>query len=243
MDVTETTIGSGEKWLELFTVNGAGNHRWGIWNTGKADATGGIRLRAQAAEGTPDDGHVWNDSTQKALGSYLAGVKQIQSAVLFTQTAQKAFSNTTTATTLFGAGVGTLTAPANFFMAGKTVRVCLKGTWGWSTGTVTITLSVGASNLAEVSFTPITGFTGKPFRIEADITCRSTGSPCTLITSIMIDTFRDNTTHGSNYASGDVRSGNYTTTGSGAIDVKMQFGTAHADNAVNVELATVEVLN
>jgi hypothetical protein len=64
-------------------------------------------------------------------------------------TTVKTTANTTTATTIFGTGVGTLTLPANFAVAGRTVRIRAGGIYSTDGAgrTIAFTMKFGATRL------------------------------------------------------------------------------------------------
>lgn len=70
-----------------------------------------------------------------------AGITQTLESVIFSQTATRTITNTTTETSQFSTGVGTLTLPANFFKVGKTIRLMLRG-YISTTGTPNATIRI-----------------------------------------------------------------------------------------------------
>lgn len=136
-----------------------------------------------AAYGGTVEGDFWNDFTQKCLIGYIDGLKQYDVRDGFVQTDDKDVTNTNAETTMFGAGIGTLTFPANFFVVGKTVRVTLRGvltqpvggpTWTWRVklGGVTLATSGAVTHAAE---------TNRVWMLTFLLTCRTTGAGGTVI--------------------------------------------------------------
>lgn len=186
-------------------------------------------------------GQVWYDSTQQELcvngGAASSPLKEVLSGAIFTQTASVTVANTTSYATAFGAGVGTLTLPANFLVAGKTIRITQRGYYS-STGTPTLSgqLKLGGTSLTSggVSVGAVTNYA---FEIIYEITCRTAG------------------TSGTVYAQGKVCFGNalwclpsastttINTTIANAIDAGLIWNTASASNTATCTNAIVEVLN
>lgn len=203
------------------------------------------RLSLSQVAGSITDGNIWNDSTQKALQTFVSGIEQTLTGCIFTQTADQTIANTTTETTLFGTGVGTITLPANFWVVGKTIRLEIHGDFA-DTGNPTAEIQVyyGATSLIDSGAITLSGLSGiEEWECEVIITCRSTGATGTLET--VIDWEYETTTGSSAIERLDV-SGTLTvvdTTAAGALDVTYQWGTANASNTLTSEVALVQVLN
>lgn len=89
-----------------------------------------MRIPVGTAPSSPNEGDIWNDSTQKALQAFEDGIKQSLNGTIFTQTASVTVANNSAETTLVGSGVGTMTLPANFLTVGKTIQVIAGGFYG-----------------------------------------------------------------------------------------------------------------
>ena len=202
-------------------------------------------LRLVQKAGTAVDGDLWNDSTQEALQTFVSGIEQTLVGVIFTQTADQTIADTTTETTLFGTGVGTLTLPANFWVVGKTIRIEIHGDFA-DTGNPTVDIHVfyGATKISDSSPITLSGLSGtEEWETTVIITCRSVGATGTVET--VIDWEYETTTGSSAIERLDV-SGTLTTidtTASGVLDVTFQWGTAAAANTITSEVGYVEVLN
>jgi hypothetical protein len=207
-----------------------------------------LRMPVGTAPSSPTVGDVWNDSTQKSIIGYIDTVKQALLGVLFTQTADKAVTNTVTETTILGTGVGTLTLPANFFVAGKTIRIKISGVYSTVvvTGdTVTVKVKCGSTVIAsKTTSSLLTGATNLFWAGEIDITCRTTGATGTVQPSGSV--WYQVTTVGG-IAEDELNNGAATatidTTTSNALDVTVTHGAADASNSIKSLVATVEVLN
>lgn len=223
--------------------------------TGGAVFSGGIGVAKQAfigdkvnlasIAGSTTNGDVWQDSTQKALQTYVDGVEQTLIGTIFTQTATRTIANTVTETSLLSTGVGTLTLPANFFVAGKTIRITIGGNVAdTGTPTVQLRLKVGGTTLIDsgaITFSSLT--TTEEFRCVADIVCRTAGVGGTVAGDVWL-TY--DTSSGSSAVNGldiPVATASLDTTVSGALDLTFQWGTASASNTISSFIASVEVLN
>jgi len=101
---------------------------------------------------------------------------------LFVQTQTVTVSSTTAETTLIGAGVGNVTLPAGFFVAGKSIGIKAFGIHS-SAGGVTIRLRIklGSTTILDTGATNSGNDTDQGFSIDADICCRTSGVSGTVI--------------------------------------------------------------
>jgi hypothetical protein len=163
--------------------------------------------------------------------------------VLYSQSASGTVSNTAAETTLIGAGVGSTTLPANFFVAGRTVRLSLKGVLS-TTGTPTLLLNVKLGStviIASATVTLPSSITNRAFVLEIDITCRVAGASGTFIGegSLILD---NSTTP---YIIGFAGIGTVTvdTTAAQALDLTATFGTASSSNVIASKTGVISVQN
>ncbi len=110
----------------------------------------------------------------------------------FTMTASVTANTNAAGVTLVGTGVGTMTLPANFLVAGRTVR--LKA-WGTiispaSPSVTTFLVKVGSVTVATTSaFTPTASIAAaKTWYMECEFCCRTTGSSGTVFTQGVVRT-------------------------------------------------------
>lgn len=205
----------------------------------------GIVNVANAALST--DGAIWNDSTQKAAGVFESGIKQMLTGCIFTQTADKTIANTTTETSMVGTGVGGLTLPANFFVAGKTIRISMSGVYSTVavTGdTVTIKIKYGSTVLASKATTAlVTGGTNLAWFAEALITCRSVGSSGTVQVSGGVRYQIAGSAIVENELNNGAAKTTLNTTTSNLLDVTVTHSAANASNTVKSLVGTFEIIN
>lgn len=211
--------------------------------------SGGITIAKQArlaqVAGTTVDGDTWHDSTQKALQTYVNGIEQTLSGCIFTQTATRTIANTVTETSLFTTGVGTLTLPANFFLAGKTIRLVLTGTLAdTGTPTVRLRLKYGSTTIIDSTAQTLAALTGtEEWRATCELTCRAAGASGTIAGDIW---FAYDTATGTGAIQGlniAPTTATVDTTASGAIDLTWEWGAADVANTVSCVIASVEVIN
>lgn len=162
---------------------------------------------------------------------------------LFTQTADTTVANTTTETTLFGTGVavgGGLTLPANFFVAGKTIKIHIRG-YHSSTGNPNVTFKVKLGSTVVATGTGVSGNgSTSGFYFDSEITCRTTGATGTVSAGAQY-----NEVHSSGLNLGIVQTGTTTidTTASHVLDVTITWGTANAGNTITSQISYVTIIN
>lgn len=164
--------------------------------------------------------------------------------IAYAATADQTITNTTTETTLFGTGVGTLTFPANFWTVGRIVRINISGDIA-DTGnpTAQVRVKLGATTVSDSTATTLAGLSGtEEWDCKVTLVCESIGASGTIETNIMFE--YETTTGSSPVRRFDIAGTNtvYDTTASGAVDVTFQWGTASASNTLVSQISTVEVL-
>lgn len=174
-------------------------------------------------------------------------IREAIPGVLFTQTADKTVANTTTETSIVGTGVGTLTLPANFFVAGKTIRISMSGVYSTVavTGdTVTVKIKYGSTVLASKATTAlVTGGTNLAWSADLLITCRTTGSSGTVQVSGGVTYQIAAAAAVYDEINNGVSTSTLNTTNSGLFDVTVTHSAANASNTVKSLVTAVEVLN
>jgi hypothetical protein len=187
---------------------------------------------------------LWQDSTQKAFQGFSAGIKQTLSGVLFTQTASQTVANTTTETTLFGTGIGSVTLPANFFVIGKTIRARCKGIYSTSGNpNIQFRSKYGSTVLDDsTAFSAGNNVTNHLFFLDVVITCRTVGATGTVFVQGMGKLF---TAHATvvEFDMETTATVTINTTTSNALDLMVTWGTADAGNTITATNFVVEVLN
>src|SRR3989338_1100211 len=213
------------------------------------DTTVSGNVPAGSAPTSPVEGDYWNDSTQKANIDFIDGINQSRVGCIFTQTATATVANTTTETTLVSTGIGIATLPANFFVAGKTIRITASGVYSNVVTIPTLQLRVGLGGIAGtvVLDTGANSSGGKNmsnrfWQVDGIITCRTTGASGTVFSqgqyiqasSAVAAAIRDmeNTT-----------TSTIDTTAGQQIVVSMAWGIADAGDTISCTNLVIEVLN
>lgn len=137
---------------------------------------GHYRMHPLFPPNTPHIGDQWNDTIQQTFIDYPAHIKQARVGALFTQLSSVTVGNTTGEMSLTGSGIGTLTLPPRFFVAGKHVRMRATGFYS-STGAADLTFKFKIDNeLITGTISPLPAATDKVWRVEIDLTCQSAGT-------------------------------------------------------------------
>ena len=203
--------------------------------------TSGTNLTTAEAGAMEYDGNRLYHTNATAIREALAGC-------IFTQTADKTVTNTVSETTIIGTGVGTLTLPANFFVAGKTIRLRIGGIYSTpalSTPSVVINIKYGSTVLATVTTTGLlAGASALKFEGEVLITCRTTGATGTVMThgDIEYSTGVAGTVNIDTLNNGGAAT-TIDTTASSLLDVTVTWDTATTTRIATSIVTTVEVVN
>jgi hypothetical protein len=212
-----------------------------------------LRLAIGVAPTSPVDGDIWYDSTQKRLMTYLNGVTRSFVGTLFTSTANGTCGGTGTETSIIGTGIGTTTLPANYLVAGKSIRITMYGAYSTKAsgnGTLVIKVKLGATAILTLpATTPTANLTKQPFVIDAILTCRTAGATGTVIGQG--DLFLSNAAAETGVSYMLPNSGtdtltpvaNIDTTGALAVDVTATWGTSDATNTISSTNVSIETLN
>jgi len=164
---------------------------------------------------------------------------------LFVETADKTIANTTTETTMFGTGVGSLTLPANFWIVGRTLRIEIHGDFA-DTGnpTAEVQAYLGSTSCIDSGAITLAGLAGtEEWECVVLMTCRSTGASGTIET--VIDWEYETSTGSSAIERLNVAGTTTTidTTGTLVIDATFQWGTAAAANTLTSTIGCAQVLS
>lgn len=162
---------------------------------------------------------------------------------LFAQTAKgPSITNTTVESSIIGAGVGTLSVPANGFTVGDSFRAKLTGhISAANNNTIDIKIKTGSVILADTGVVTLPNITDLNWTIEVDFTIRAIGAAGTAaIVSSGVFTYMKNA---SNAFEGDtfsiVNATTFDTTVSNTLDITVTWGTASASNIISTDLFTL----
>lgn len=162
----------------------------------------------------------------------------------FTQTADVTVANTGSETTLVGTGIGSATLAANRLAAGHTIRVMASGYLSddaAAAGTLTFRVKVGGSTVvATAAVTLPNGISNGGWQLVADITCRTAGETGTVIGQGHV-TLNSDASTGAIYQMVATSTTTVDTTGTLAVSVTAQWGTADTDNTLTCTNLVVDV--
>ena len=181
---------------------------------------------------------------EKMVGTGNTGYAK-KSGVMFTQTADKTVTNTTTETSLIGTGVGATTLPSGFFIAGRAVRIKLSGVFSTpgTPGTMTVKVKLGSTVLAsKVTSSLVPGGVNDYFDLESTIICRATGGSGSFVSSGKME-YQGGTGTVVDAINNSGSAVTVATNTSQTLDVTVTWDTADAAKVIKSVLATIEVLN
>lgn len=164
-------------------------------------------------------------------------------AAIFTQTADKTITNTTSETSAIGTGVGTLTLLANTLVAGSTIHIDGGGVYSAAAitpGNLTIKIKLGSTVIATcVLGALVSGATTLAYNFDAVLVFRSIGASGTVLCHGELDY---NSGLGRNF--GDLTNNGAVTTIDTTVDqildVSVTWQTASVSNIVKNTFAIVE---
>lgn len=192
-------------------------------------------------------GSIYYNTSQKAIRYMVQGTSETFTGSLWTKTVPSTVTATTTETDLLGTGFGTLLLPANFWVAGKSIRVHLEGLISddaAAPGTHTFAAKLDAVVISSsAANTPAVGLTNKHWDMDVTLTCRSTGASGKVVGA---GSFSYENTLSAGYwglIKTEATIATVDTTQADTLAVTLTNGTNDADNIFVTQAATVEVLN
>lgn len=172
-----------------------------------------------------------------------SGLRATQPGVLFTQTATGTVANTAAETTLVSTGVGTMTLPANFLVAGRSLRIKASGFFSTiSTPNVRWRVKLGAVILLDTTTMAESNFSNMHWELNADITCRTTGATGTVFSQGRVSHITGTGTLDS-YPMVNTTATTVNTTAGALLDVMFTYGTANVNNSISQTNLIVDILN
>jgi len=196
----------------------------------------GTLLSTQEAGSVEYDGNRLFHTNSTALREAISGV-------IFLQTADKTISNTTTETSMFGTGSGTITLPANFFNAGKSIRFRLRGHIS-NTGTpnIEVKAKLGSTELITTTAkSTASGLSNNYFVVEVVISCRTTGASGTIVAAGSLD-YDSGSNKSESFGMVKTTTTTINTTTSQALDCTLTWGTANVLNTITTQVGVVETI-
>lgn len=157
---------------------------------------------------------------------------------VFSQTASVTVGNTTTETTLIGAGTGSVTLPANFFIQGKSIRLQMRGVVSSTGGPNTrIRVKLGATTILDSGAVASAAGTNDGFVIDVLITCRTTGATGTVFAQ---GSYQELIVGANILDLAATATSTVDTTGTLALDITQEWGTMAAGNTLTATNFVVE---
>lgn len=227
---------SGRMYLNASSVSTTTQLLIGGTNTGSQ-----LRLGQSDTSSASTEGDIWNSNTQKCLTVFTQGVRQFDTRTLFTQTANGTCANTVSETSISSTGIGTLVIPANFFVAGKTIKFSARGFYSTS-GTPTLNLKFKFGSSVVVTTGTITAIAGSSsgFEFEGMITCRTTGGSGTVIGQGKAALLTSSASQ--NLPCVSTATTTVNTTSNQTVTATAQWGTASASNTISLTNFVMEVV-
>ena len=192
-------------------------------------------------------------ATDTYVCAYRATVCVGLGGVTWTKITATTLASWTTAATCIGAAstgvtpdgsTPTLTYPANFFVAGRTLRIKARGQFTTTSSIPTFTISIilqGITICATAATSGLETSTTTNWQLEVELTCRQTGSSATIIGNGMI-IYSNNTDLGWVYRLASNTAQNVDTTATATIDVKVACSANSSSNTWTTNHCTIEVL-
>jgi len=206
-------------------------------------AAASLRIPAGVAPTSPNDGDIWNDSTQKAYIAYLSGQKLGLSGLLFANTSGSTNISNTITETNFSVSY---TLPANVLTVSKVIKIRAWGTYstGISPGILTLRVKIGSIALvASASVTLTASVISLPWFIECEFITRSIGTSASIFPAGFwsIQTTPNGTVIESPYC--PTASSTINTTVTQNLAISMQETVASTQNIIVLSQMIVEMLN
>lgn len=185
---------------------------------------------------------VTGDTTQNPAGSsFKASIQQVirtqtNSFGLFSQTGNSVvISATTTPSTLFNGGVGTLTVPANGFSIGDSFSANLGGLFSVKNNdTVRIILQSDSGVLADSGIQTMPASSNDIWELDVFFSIRNIGvaGVASIVTLGKFSTTRSTTGSPSGFGFTTVNNTTFDTTMTNTLNITLAFGTNNAQNSI-----------
>lgn len=249
-DAANLLWNNANKYLEVggyssFGTMAAVNTTFALFGASTASISSQRIPRGSAAYTGTVEGDLWNDYSQKCLIGYVDGMKQFDVRACFIQTGKRTVTDSVNELTLFGAGIGSLTFPANFFVVGKTIRVTMRGyhTMDATPPSYTFRVKLGGVTYVTSVYTDRND-TDRYMEITFFLTCRTAGAGGTAIgDGCILMGEVDGASHIADLID-LVMTGTAAldTTVANTLDITAQANVAEATSYLVVSAATVEVI-
>jgi hypothetical protein len=222
---------------------------WVVFN----NTSGGFAITVKTAAGTgvtiPNGSRtlLYCDGTNAlpGMGTSVTTAGDVQA--LFTPTATGTVANTTSETTVLGAGIGSLTLPANLLVPGRTLRFKASGVFGTDAAAHTLNMKfkLGATSIvATGAQTPTAALTNRLWEMEVLLTCRTVGATGTVIAQGKFAYMAAGTGAPTWWEATSTATTTIDTTGTLAVDLSATWGAGvTASDTISCSNAALESLN
>jgi len=204
-------------------------------------SVGAISAAQHAAQ---TDGTLHALATTSVAGFQSAGdkVKQDRIGTQFAQTASGTVGNSNAEATLTAAGEGTLTFPAGFFVAGRSIRLVASGFFSRTSGTMTMRAKLGGVTFGDTGARSPTTETNEGWGLELEVTCRTAGGGGTAFAQgrLYMSTGVDD---GMMWRMVNTTTFAVNTTLALALDLTAQWSVVNAANTITCTNLTIQNLN
>lgn len=173
-------------------------------------------------------------------GWIIVGQRGVLSGAIWASTAQVQVANTTTETTLIGAGVGNLTLPANFYRVSRTLEIIASGFISVTgTPTLNIRLKHGSTTVISTGAVATVGTLSQHgWMLRALLTCQSVGAGGVIQGG---GSFDYDSTVGEVLGMVNTSGSTLATTASHAIGLTAQWGAADPANIIRLTNLLVRI--
>jgi len=230
--LADTSGAQALRWDTRYLINAAGSALLG-WP--------GSAIILAGSTDNSNNGAIWYSTTNKNFGARLGSVTTSLQSTLFTQTATGTAANTVSETTITSTGVGTLTLPTDFLLAGKTIKITGHGIHSASgSPSITIKVKLGSTVVLTTGSVATGNTTNEEWEIAALITCRTAGSSGTVFAQ---GCYIENASTPRSFGMANTSATTINTTTSQALTITAQWTAANVANTISLTNLVVEVLN
>jgi hypothetical protein len=160
---------------------------------------------------------------------------------VFSQTNTVTVANSNTETTILGTGTGSLTLPANYLVAGRTIKITLLGVISTDlTPTINVTASLGSTDVLTTGTVTTNTVSDSLVECVCYMTCKTAGATGTVYSQ---GYFRQDQGGITSYPMANTTTATIDTTSSQTINITITWGTASAFNTITSTNCIIEALN
>lgn len=230
---------AGDSWLLMFYD---GTNAVALGAGGSSDAEDTTYTPAVSADWDAGDPGNVDDALDELAERVTDNEALVVSAavqMIFSQIVDVEVDNTTTQTSILGAGRGSKTVPANTLDVGTVIRITLAGHLSDSGApTLDLAIELGGTEVCSTGAQTLNNaVSDTDWHATIDIVCRSTGATGTVVASGLFEHDDD-----AQFRLVKTSATTIDTTSALLVDALVTWGTAHADNSIVCQTATVELI-